>query len=397
MKKCIGAGMVACVFAVATYPGAKAEAADPIRIGFLSTFSGPEGVLGNELADGFKLALAETGNKLGGRPVQVVYADDQAKPDIGRQATDKMIEQDKVQLLTGINFSNVMLAVAKPALDAGLFVVSVNSGPSQYAGKQCNPRFFAVAFQNDTLFESVGAYFAEQKLDDAYLIAPNYPAGRDMLTGFKRYYKGKVAGETYTSFGALDYAGTISEIRAKAPKSVMFFLPGGMGINFIKQYDQSGLKSQIPLVTGTGSVDQTTLQAMGKTADGIREVVMWSEELDNPASKAFTAAFEKTYNRIPSPYAAQAYDTARLIDAALTSIDGKIEDKPAFQKALEAAKFDSVRGKFSFNTNHFPIQNFYLVEIVDNAQGKPYGKLKGTVVEGLKDSYAVECKMPAAD
>lgn len=372
------------------------QAQEPVKIGFISTFSGPSGQLGQELLDGFKLGLASSGNKLGGRPVVIVQGDDQAKPDVGRQLADKMVESDKVQIITGINFSNVMLAVAKPVLDAGAFVFSINAGPSQYAGKQCNARFFNASFQNDTMPEAMGIYLSTKNVKRAYLMAPNYPAGKDFLAGFKRTFKGEIAGEVYTAFGQLDYAAEISQLRSVKPDAVFFFYPGGMGINFVKQYAQAGLKDQIKLYGPSFSLDQTVLPGMGDTAIGAFASTAWTEDFDNAASKAFAAEFEKTYGRVPSPNAANAYDGARILDAALKSIDGKIEDKAAFQKALETVKFDSVRGNFKFNTNHYPIQDAYLAEIVKDAKGRPSMKRLELIKADLADAYVGDCVMAPA-
>lgn len=366
----------------------------PIRIGFVSTMSGPGGVLGQDLADGFKLGLQHSGNKLGGRPVQMFWGDDEAKPDVGREVADKMLESDRVQILTGINFSNVLLAVVKPVIDAGAFYVSVNAGPSQLAGKQCNPNVFVASFQNDQLYEALGDLMNDKKIKSAYLVSANYPAGKDMMNGFRRYYHGKLVGEVYPAFGQLDYSAEIAQIRAAKPDSVVFFLPGGMGINFVKQYAQAGLKSQIPLYAGAQALGQTELPGIGDAALGIDAAVLWSEFLDNPQSKEFAANFEKTYHRIPSGYAATAYDTVLLLDAALKSIDGKIEDKKAFRKAMENVKFDSIRGNFKFNTNHFPILDFYNSVIEKDAKGRLVNALKGVIVRGLADSYVSQCKMP---
>ena len=367
----------------------------PIRIGFISTFSGPEGAIGNDLRDGFTLALDEAGNKMGGRDVSVVYGDDQTKPDIGRQLADKMLESDHVQIMTGINFSNVLLAAIKPVMDAGVFYISANAGPSQLAGKGCKPQFFSASFQNDTLFESLGSYFDEKKIPSVYMIAPNYPAGRDMLSGFKRFYHGQVLAEVYTAFPQMDFASQIADIRARKPAAVMFFLPGGMTVNFVKQYVAAGLKD-IPLYTGAGSVDSLTLPALGDAAKDITVITNWTESLNNPASRHFDEAFEAKYHRIPSPYAADAYDTARLLAAAVAAVHGNVEDKPAFRRALEAVKFDTVRGYFAFNSNHFPIQNFYETVVGQDAKGRWTGLYKGVAVEKLKDSHAKDCQMPPA-
>lgn len=381
--------------AAACLAAGMASAQEPIKIGFISTFSGPQGVLGQELLDGFKLGLKRSGDRLGGRPVELIQADDQAKPDSGRQAADKLVERDRVHIVTGINFSNVMLALAKPVLDAGAFIVSINAGPSQYAGAQCNPNFFNVSFQNDTSSEAMGQYLSAKGVKNVYLMAPNYPAGKDFLAGLKRTFKGEIAGEVYTTFGQLDYAAEISQLRAKKPEAVFFFYPGGMGINFVKQYAQAGLKAEIPLYGPAFSLDQTVLPAMGDAALGAFASTFWSESLDNAASQTFVRDFEATYGRIPSQSAAAAYDGARMLDAALASIGGRIEDKAAFRKAMETVTFDTLRPGFKLNTNHYPIQTFYLVEIQKDAKGRPVMAMKDTIVRDLPDSYVDKCKMPA--
>jgi branched-chain amino acid transport system substrate-binding protein len=326
--------------------------------------------------------------------VQVIYGDDQGAPDVARQLVDKMVENDGVRIFTGTVFSNVLLAIAKPTLASGAFIISPVAGPSQLAGKQCNPRFFSVAWQNDTITETIAMEMAKEKIPDIYFMAPNYPGGRDQLAGLKRYYKGNIT-EVFTSFGQLDYSAEIAELRAKNPAAVLFFYPGGMGINFVKQFAQSGLQGKIPLYTSANTIDQTVLPAIGDAALGLYSSAMWSEHLDNPASKEFTAAFEAEYKRTPSGFAATSYDAARLLDAAIKSINGHVEDQKAFRSALEQARFDSVRGKFKFNTNHFPIQKFYLTKIEKNAKGQVYAAIKGVIDEDHVDAYVDECKMDA--
>jgi branched-chain amino acid transport system substrate-binding protein len=385
---------IAVAVIAAVLASVPAAAQEPIKIGFISTFSGPSGQLGQELLDGFKLGVKSAGGKFAGRPVEIIQGDDQAKPDVGRQLADKMVERDRVSIITGINFSNVMLALAKPVLDAGVFVFSINAGPSQYAGNQCNPLYFSAGFQNDTTPEAMGLYMNTKGFKRVYLMAPNYPAGKDFLSGFKRYFKGEIVDEIYTTFGQLDYAAEIAQLRAKKPEAVFFFYPGGMGINFVKQYAQAGLKAEIPLYGPSFSLDQTVLPAMGDAALGSFASTFWSEDFDSPASKKFTADFEAEYGRLPSPSAAQAYDGARILEAAAKAVDGKIEDKAAFRKAIETVKFDSVRTGFRFNTNHYPIQDFYLTEIAKDPKGRSVMKLRGLIVKEHADAYAKDCKMP---
>ena len=374
---------------------ATAAAQEPIRIGFLSTFSGPEGLLGEELLNGFKIGLASTDQKIGGRPVQLVIGDDQARPDIGRQMADKMVESDHAQLITGTIFSNVILAITRPVTEAGAFYIGTAGGPSQLAGKMCNPHVFFTSFQNDSYFEAAGLAVNQLGAKKVFLLAPNYPAGHDMLNGFRKTYKGQVVAEDYTAFGQLDYAVEIARIREMAPDEVVFFYPGGMGINFVKQFAQSGLGAKIKLTTGNGSMDQPTLNAMGDAALGMNVATNWSEQLPNPASKAFTAAYTAAYHRHPSPFAAMAYDTVHALDAALSTIGGKIEDKAAFQRAIEHVTFKSVRGDFAINTNHMPIQDFVLAEVARDSQGNFVAAYRSTITKSMHDSFAADCKMPA--
>ena len=384
----------AAVIMAAVFP-ASAEAQEPIKIGFISTFSGPTGGLGQELFDGFKLGLKSVGNKLGGRPVELIQGDDQAKPDVGRQLADKMVERDRVHIVTGINFSNVLLALAKPVLDSGTFLVNVNAGPSLLAGKQCHPHFFSTSHQNDSTAEAMGIHVQNKGVKRMYLMAPNYPAGKDFIGGFKRYYKGEIVDEIYTSFGQLDYAAEIAQLRAKKPDGVFFFYPGGMGINFVRQYAQAGLKDEIPLYGPGPSLDQTVLPGIGDAALGAFASTYWAETFTDPVSKKFVADFEAEHGRIPSENAAQAYDGARLIAAALDSIGGKVEDKKAFRKALETVTFDTLRPGFHFNTNHYPIQDYYLTEIVKDEKGRPIMANRGVITKDHKDAYYKDCKMPA--
>lgn len=368
-----------------------ASAADKVKIGFISTFSGPQGVLGRELLDGFNLALKQAGGKLGGIETEIVQGDDQAKPDVGVQLAEKMIERDKVDVVTGINFSNVMLAVAKPVLENKTILLSINAGPSQLAGAGCSPYYFNVAFQNDNVPEAMGQYLTQKGVKSVYLLAPNYPAGKDMLAGFKRFYKGNIVGEVYTQFNQPDYAAELAAIRAAKPDAVFYFYPGGMGVNFLKQFAQAGLKSEIPLYGPSFSLDQTVLPAVGDAALGTFSTAFWSEKTDNAVNKAFVEAFEAAYGRIPSPYAATGYDGARLLDKAIAGTGGKVKDRAALAKAIKDAKFDSVRGNFRFNRNHYPIQDYALYEVVKDDKGRLVNAYRAPVLTGHEDAYVKEC------
>ncbi|MBX3644427.1 MAG: ABC transporter substrate-binding protein [Rubrivivax sp.] len=370
-------------------------AADKVKVGFVSTLSGPSSALGVDIRDGFLLAVKLNGGKLGGLPAEVLVSDDQFKPDVAKQLFEKNVKRDKVDFMTGVVFSNIMLAALPEALDNNTFYISPNAAPSSMAGKDCNPLFFAVSWPNDAYHEAAGQFANTRDLKSVYLVAPNYQAGKDSLAGFKRMYKGQVVGENYTKLGQLDYAAELAEIRAAKPQAVYIFLPGGMGINFIKQYVGAGLGKDTTLLLPGFSADQDVIKPVGEAMAGLFNTAHWSPDFSNPANQKFMAEFQKEYGRIPTLYASQGYDAALLINAAVRDTKGKLEDRAAVRKALQAAKFDSVRGAFKFNTNQYPIQNYYVRVVGTNPNGgglinKSFGE---PILRERGDAYVQDCKM----
>jgi branched-chain amino acid transport system substrate-binding protein len=370
-----------------------AAAADKLKVGFITTLSGPSSALGLDIRDGFNLAVKLNGGKLGGLPAEVVIGDDQFNPDAGKQLADRMLKRDRVDLLTGIVFSNIMLAVVPGAIEQKTFYVSPNAAPSPMAGKQCNPFFFVASWPNDAYHEAAGQHASDRGYKNVYLMAPNYQAGKDSLAGFKRFYKGKVVDEVYTKLGQLDYSAELAQVRAAKPEAMYVFLPGGMGINFIKQFVAAGLSRDIQLILPGFGADQDIIRAVGDPMLGLFDTAHWSLDLDNDANRRFVAEFEKEYKRLPSVFAAQGYDTALLIDSAVRRVKGKIEDKEALRKAFAAADFRSVRGDFKFNRNQYPIQTYYLRVVAKDNQGRLVNKKIGTVFTNHGDAYVQECGM----
>jgi branched-chain amino acid transport system substrate-binding protein len=367
--------------------------AEPVTIGMVTTLSTKAGYLGEDIRDGFRLAIAMEDGKLGGVPVRLLVDDDGRKPEKGRQIAERFIKRDKAKILTGIVFSNVAMAVVPKVVKQGIFYISPNAGPSRLAGKGCNPNYFNVAWQNDNLSEVVGQYVNNKGFANVYLLAPNYPAGKDALAGFKRFYKGNIAGEVYTTLGQSDYAAEIAALRAAKPDAVFFFLPGGMGINFLKQYAQAGLKETIPVFGPAFSFDERILKAVGDAAVGVVNGSQWSLDLDTPANKKFVAAFEKTYGRKPTLYASQGYDAALLIGSALKAVGGDMSKTDQFRAALKKADFPSVRGTFRFGNNNHPIQDIYVRKVVKDGQGGVTNHLLEKVFTAHQDAYAAQCSM----
>ncbi len=372
---------------------ATALAADSIKVGMMTTLSGPGAGLGIDIRDGFDLALKHLGGKLGELPTEVIVADDAQNPETAKQIAERFIKRDKVDIATGVVFSNIMLGVGPAFFGAETFYISANAGPSQYAGAECSPFFFNVAWQNDNLHEAMGKHVQDKAFKKLALVAPNYPAGKDALTGFKRFYKGEVVDEVYTKLGQLDYAAEIAQIRASGADALYIFLPGGMGINFIKQYAQSGMMKKTPLFAPGFSGDEDVVKAVGPAMEGVFNTTHWYREMDNPVNRRFVADFQKDFGRLPTLYASQGYDAALLIDAALKATGGKVEDKAAFRKALETVKAPSTRGEYRLGNNHYPVQSYYLREVVTNADGSVGNKYVGKVMDNHTDAYAQDCKM----
>src|SRR3954463_117686 len=372
--------------------GTGAQGQEKLKIGIIATLSGPPAVLGQQLRNGFNLAVKDLNGKLGGRDVEVIVADDELKPDLAVNKVKALVDRDKVDFVVGPIFSNILIAMMKPITESGTILISPNAGTSNFAGKECNPNFFVTSYQNDQNAEAMGKYAQDTGVKKAFLMAPNYQAGRDELSGFKHNFKGEVADEVYVPLNQLDYSAEISRIAAAAPDAIFVFLPGGMGVNFVKQFRQAGLADKIKFLSAF-TVDESTLPAQQDAALGFFGGANWAPNLDNPQNKAFEAAYEKEYNAVPGSYAFQAYDAALLIDSALKATGGKTDNKDALRAAIRKADFKSLRGAFKFNTNHYPIQDFYLVKVAKRGDGKFQTEIVQKVFENYSDPHVKDCAM----
>ena len=383
--------MLAMTLAAMLSTGA-ALAQAPIKIGFMAELSGPQGALGQDQYDAFMMVVERNGGKLGGVPVQVLREDSQLKPEVAVQIVDKLIEKEGVPIITGVTFSNVMMAVNKKIVDKEVFLIGSNAGPAPIAGAQCSPFSYVVSWQNDNQAEVVGKYATDKGYKRVIGMAPNYQAGKDFIAGFKRYYKGEVIDEIYTPLNQPDFSAELAQVAAKNPDAVYVFYPGGLGVNFVRQYKQAGLAGKIPLLS-TSTADGSTLPALKDDALGVISGTFWGPDFTNPVSQKFVEDFEKKFNRIPSQYAAQSYDAALLLDSAIAKVKGNVADKKAFQAALKAADFKSVRGDFKFGNNNFPIQDMYVFEVAKDAKGRVNLKTISAPLKDHKDVYSAQCTL----
>jgi branched-chain amino acid transport system substrate-binding protein len=364
-----------------------------VKIGFVSTFSGPTAVIGNDMRNSFELALDHIGRKMGGLPVEVIYEDDQQKPDVGRQKTEKLIQSDRVDFVAGYIWSNVLLASLKPVIDAQTFLISANAGPSQIAGELCSPFYFSTSWQNDQTPQAVGEYMNQKGVKSVFLIGPNYAAGKDMLAGVASTFKGKVVAQELTKWpDQLDFSAELSKVRAAKPDAVFIFYPGAAGVQFLNQYAQAGLKDQIPLYTAF-VIDETTLGLQKDLAIGVPGAQEWVNDLPNEANKKFVADYRAKHKQGPSFYGAQSYDAVNLINSAVVAVKGDLSNKDGMRAEMRKANYASVRGPYRYGNNHFPIQNFYLQEVVKDPSGELRLKTVSTIVKDSQDRFHDKCPM----
>lgn len=382
------AGAAALVLASPAFAG------DTIKIGFVSTFSGPTAVIGNDMRNSFELALDHMGRKMDGKPVEIIYEDDGQKPDVGKQKTEKLVQSDKVDFIVGYIWSNVLLASLKTAVDSQTFLISANAGPSQLAGELCSPYVFSTSWQNDQTPQAMGLYMNQKGVKSVFLIGPNYAAGKDMLAGLKNTFKGEIKGEEYTVWPSqLDFSAELSKARASGAESIFVFYPGAAGVQFLNQYAQAGLKSTMPLYTAF-TVDELSLPLQKENALGVPGAQEWVNDLPNEQNKRFVADYRKKYPGLrPTYYGAQSYDAAQLINSAVVAVKGDTSKKDAMKAEMEKANFKSLRGAFKYGKNHIPVQSFYLQDVVKDAEGQLSLKTVATIVENDQDRFHDKCKM----
>lgn len=366
-------------------------AQEKIKLGVVVTLSGPAAALGQQVRDGFALAVKDLGGKMGGRDVEVIVADDELKPDAAVTKVKGLLERDKVDFVVGPIFSNILQAIHRPITESKTFLISPNAGPSTFAGKDCNPFFYVTSYQNDQVHEILGKVAQDRGYKRMYLMVPNYQAGKDSVAGFKLDYKGEIVEESYMPLNTLDFQPELSKISSQQPDALFTFMPGGLGVNLVKQYRQAGLADSIPVLSAF-TVDESTLPAQQDAAVGMFGGANWAPNLDNPQNKKFVAAYEAAYNVVPGTYAFQAYDAAMLIDSAVKAVKGDLSNKDAVGAALKKADFTSLRGAFKFNTNGYPIQDFYLTKVAKRADGKFQTEIVQKVFENYGDRYAKDCK-----
>ncbi len=396
-KKLIAAGLAA---SLALGVSAAAAYAAEVKIGYVTTLTTPAGVIGKDMKAAIELAVEQMDGKMGKLDINLIIEDDGFKPDIGKQKTDKLVKQDNVDFVAGYIWSHVLLASRKSVLDAGKFLISSNAGPSPIAGKLCNKNFFSTSWQNDQTPMAMGEVLNQQGVKSLYIMAPNYAAGKNMAAGVERTFKGEIKGKDLTKWGKdaqLDFSAELAKAKASGAEALFIFYPGKAGGAFIKQYQQAGLEGKLPLYTvfTVDSIALPKLQKAGfKGVLGSRMTQFWAPDLDTPQNKIFVSSFKKKYGRYPSFYAAQAYDTMFLIRSAVEAVDGDLTKKDEMRAAMKSANFPSVRGKFTYGNNGMPIQNFYLREVVADADGVWTTKIVKTVYKDHQDPYAKDCKLP---
>jgi branched-chain amino acid transport system substrate-binding protein len=368
-----------------------AQPAGGVKIGLVAVQTGPQAALGSQLRDGFLMGLRHLNGRLGGLTAETVMIDDELKPDVAVTKVRTALERDRCDFIVGVVFSNILQAIMRPVTEANTFLISTNAGPSTYAGRGCNPFFFATSYNNDQVHAVIGQVCEDQGYKRVFVLVPNYQAGRDAVAGFKSRFKGEVVDEVYVPLTQLDFAAELAKIASAKPDAIFTFMPGGLGVNLVRQYRQAGL-ANIPFLS-TFTVDEAVLPAQQDAAVGFFSGSNWAPNMDNAANRRFVTDFEAAFNYVPASYAAQAYDGAMLLDSAIRRAGGRLADKDAIRAGLRAADFTSVRGNFKIGANHFPVQDFWLTRVAKRPDGKFQTEIVRKVLENNVDPWAAECRM----
>jgi branched-chain amino acid transport system substrate-binding protein len=362
-----------------------------VRLGMVTTLTTSAGAGGEATKQGIDLALEKLGGKVGGIAARIYYEDDGLQPELGKQKTEKLILENKVDFLIGYNYSNIVLSSLKPAADNKTFLLSI-TGPSQLAGAQCSPFFFSVRDQNGQSPEALGKVLNKRNIKTLYTLAPNYAAGKDMVEGVTSTFKGKVVGQELTKWPTqLDFAAEIAKIRAAKPEAVFVFYPPQHAVQFTAQFARAGLKGSIPIYS-VYTYDALTVPVIGDDSVGALSALNWAVNLDNPVNKEFVSAYQKKYGKEPSNFSAYGYDAILLIDAAVRAAKGELDDKDLVRSALKAGT-DTTRGKLRFGNNNFPIQDYYLTEVKRGSGSVPTVQSIEKIEVSAQDSFAKSCPL----
>jgi branched-chain amino acid transport system substrate-binding protein len=362
-----------------------------VKIGLVAVRTGPAASLGTHLRDGFLLGLKQLDGKLGGLPATVVDIDDELRPEVAVTKVRAALERDKVDFVVGVVFSNILQAIIRPVTENGIILISTNAGPSSFAGRGCNPNLFVTSYNNDQVHSVMGQAAQDAGYRRVFVMVPNYQAGKDAVAGFRSRFKGEVLDEVYVPLNQLDFSAELAKIAATKPDALFTFMPGGLGVNLVRQYRQAGL-ANIPFLS-TFTVDEAVLPAQQDAALGFFSASTWAPNMPSPENQRFVRDFEAGYGYVPASYAAHAYDTAFLLDSAVKKVGGRLSDKDAVRAAIRAADFKSVRGPFRFGANQFPVQDFWLCQVAKRADGKFQTETVRKVLEMNVDSFAAECRM----
>jgi branched-chain amino acid transport system substrate-binding protein len=385
-------GLLAGTTGLLAAPGIlHAQPAGGVKIGLVAVQTGPQAALGNQLKDGFALGLRHLDGRLGGLSAETIVIDDELRPEVAVTKVRAALERDRVDFVVGVVFSHILGAIMRPVTEANTFLISTNAGPSTFAGRGCNPFFFTTSYNNDQVHAVMGQVSQDNGYRRVFLMTPNYQAGRDAMAGFKSKFRGEVVDEVYVPLTQLDFSAELAKIAAARPDAIFTFMPGGLGVNLVRQYRQAGL-ANIPFLS-TFTVDEATLPAQGAAAEGFFSAASWAPNMDNAQNQRFVRDFEAQYNYVPATYAAQAYDGAMLLDSAIRRVGGNLRDKDALRAAIRAADFRSVRGNFRFGTNQYPVQDFWLLRVARRADGKFQTETVRKVFENDVDPWAAECRM----
>jgi branched-chain amino acid transport system substrate-binding protein len=365
------------------------HAQEKVKVGFLLPYSGTFAALGVAIENGFKLYVAEKGGKLGGREVEYFKVDDESDPAKAIQNANRLVQRDKVDVLIGSVHSGVALAVTKVAKDNDVTLIVPNAGVGAITGALCAPNVFRSSYSAWQTAYSMGKVAATKGKKTAITVTWKYAAGDEQVAAFRQGFEeggGKVIKDLNVPFPNVEFQSILTEVASAKPEAVFGFFAGAGAVKFVQDFAGAGLNKSIALY-GSGFLTDGTLEAQGKSAQGLLTTLHYGDGLNTPRDNAFRLAYAKSFKMQPDVYAVQGYDAAQMYAAGLNAVGGDVKQKDALRKAIRSAKIDSPRGTFVLSKAGNPVQDFYLREVVGAEN-----KVVGVAVKALADP-ATGCRL----
>lgn len=366
IKSAAGAG--AALASGIAAPPILAQTKKPIRLGNINTYTGGLAYAGQANWNAMSLYFDSINWTVAGRKIEIVKEDDQFNPQIGLQKAKKLVESDGVDLVFGIQASNVALAVLNYMKQQKAFYIVTGAGTDAITWDRY-PYLFRTSISTYQLSTPMAGYIYDNLGKEVVTTASDYAGGRDVMAAFKAPYTakgGKVLKEIWPPLGTTDFSAYLTDVKSINPPVTYDFMPGADAVRFVQQYSEFGLKQKMPLA-GFTMIDSQSASALGKAALGVISAVTFVDTLDNPEAKKFVAEYEPKFKTQADLFADYGYVGARVVGEALKAVDGDPSNKDKLAEAMAKVQFNAPRGPFRFDpATHNPIQDIYIAQVIES-------------------------------